>query len=255
MEKMNHDPRGPVRAWGLSGWLLWMNAFLSFFMITLLLLAGGLWYSDRMMGAIVNHLIMPRITGLVQKNPDMLFSLSNSLTTQALATRVNLFLKEDPQCLSRFIKAVNPVLVAEALNRVGKENPEQISLLLKNLEAQALSGLNSHILRNNRPLLAALITTVDRQALGAVWVKAVSLDPRLFSKGIEGLQPAPFSKAFNHTLRNQKIFLSDLLGTLDMGSIAALIDKIAKEHPEFMNELVDKIVELIRKDFMKSGIY
>ncbi len=39
-----------------------------------------------------------------------------------------------------------------------------------------------------------------------------------------------------------------------MGTLAAIIDKIAKDHPEFMNELVDKIVELIRKDFMKSGI-
>ena len=84
--------------------------------------------------------------------------------------------------------------------------------------------------------------------------ETVSKDPLLFSKVVEGLHPAPLSQAANKTLRKDKVFLSDLFGTLDMGAMAAIIDKVAKEHPEFMNELVDKIIELIRKDFMKSGI-
>lgn len=236
-------------------WLLWINGILISFILLLLLFTAALWFSDRLLMGIMQQIVNPRLNRLAQKNPDLIFNLTETLTVQSLASKVNHLLKQDPQGLSRFISAVDPVLLAGTLNWVFKENPEQISLLLKHLEARAMSGLNSHILRNNRSLLVALITSVDRQALGEILVDAVSHDPRLFSKGLEGLRPTPFSRAFNHSLNSQKEFLSEFLGSLDMGSIAALIDKIAKEHPDFMNELVDKIVELIRKDFMKSGIY
>ncbi len=82
----------------------------------------------------------------------------------------------------------------------------------------------------------------------------LSKDPLLLTEALNSLHPAPASKAVNKTLRGQVVFLSDFFGSLDMGTLETIIDKIAKDHPEFMNELVDKIVELIRKDFMKSGI-
>jgi hypothetical protein len=255
MKTTTDSETGPAHAWAVPKWLVWTNMTLVFFMVFSILLAAGVWFSDRLMMGMVNQFVSPRINRLVQKNPDLLYNLSKTLTTQSLAPQINRLLQEDPHGLSRMVKSIDMVLMAGTLNHVFKENPEQINLLLKNLDAQALTELNSHLLRNNRPLLVALMTTFDHQAMGAVVVETISKDPRFFSKAVEGLQSAPFSSSINTTLRSQKVFLSDFLGTLDMGSLAAIIDKIAKEHPEFMNELVDKIVELIRKDFMKSGIY
>jgi hypothetical protein len=60
---------------------------------------------------------------------------------------------------------------------------------------------------------------------------------RLFSLGLEGHR-------CNHPGVVQDPEGLDLLPELG----------IAKDYPEFMDELVDKIIELIRKDFMKSGI-
>jgi hypothetical protein len=126
--------------------------------------------------------------------------------------------------------------------------------LLKNLNPQALADLKNHVLINNKTLLVALLSALDYRAVGLVIDEMIAKDPSLFTDVLGRLHPLLISKAVNKTLRGQTVFLSDFIGSLDMGSLVTIIDKIAKEHPEFMNELVDKIVELIRKDFMKSGI-
>jgi len=235
-------------------WFVVINTVLVLFLIVIIILAGSIWFSDRMTAGVIHNIISPRVYRLILKNPDILYDITRKLNSESIALLINRLLEKDPQFLSRWINSIDPVLVAVALNKVFKENPEQINALMQNLEAKALADLNKHLLRNNRPLLVVLLTSFDHRTMGEILSESISKDPLMLSKIVEGLQPAPLSRAANTTLRGQKVFLSNLLGTLDMGSLATLIDKIAKEHPEFMNELVDKIIELIRKDFMKSGI-
>jgi len=56
------------------------------------------------------------------------------------------------------------------------------------------------------------------------------------------------------TLEERAEFLSDFVGTLDTAAMEDIINQIAENHTDFMADLVDKIIEMIRKDFMKSGI-
>jgi hypothetical protein len=238
----------------LSKWLIWINAILIGFLMVIFLLAGMVWFSDRLMTGVMNQIINPRLNRLFQKNPEVLLDLNQSLTPESLARIINRILEKDPRWLSRFVKATDPVIVGKTLNISFKENPDQMAALLKNLDAKALADLNNQLLATNKPLFLALVGSCDRKALSGFFNELIKKNPAYFSEVLGGLLPFPLSKATNQALLKQKVFLSEFFGTLDMGSLAAIIDKVAKDHPEFMNELVDKIIELIRKDFMKSGI-
>ena len=235
-------------------WLVLVNTALVLLLFVSVILAGSAWFSDRMMIGVINNVIGPRLNRLIQKNPDILYDLTKTLTTESVAPMFNRLLEKDPQWLSRSVQSIDPALFAGSLNNVFKKNPESISLVLKYLDAKAMAELKNHLLNHNKPFIITLLTTLDHRMVGEILIETVSQDPLLISKVLEGFQPVPLSRAVNKTLQGRRVFLSNFIGTLDMGSLATIIDKVAKEHPEFMNELVDKIVELIRKDFMKSGI-
>jgi hypothetical protein len=235
-------------------WLVIVNTSLVLVLLAFFIIAGAVWFSDRIMLGLINQVVGPRFDRLVQKNPEAFSGLTQKLNPESLALLTNNLLQKDQKLLSRYLKAIDPLLLAGALNHVIKENPNQFALLLKNLDPRTLADLKNHLLKNNKTLFVALLNSLDYRAVGRVMDEIISRNPSLFSDVLSSIHPLPASKAANKTFRGQKVFLSRFIGSLDMGTLVTIIDKIAKDHPEFMNELVDKIVELIRKDFMKSGI-
>ncbi len=254
MEEPNNRKNSLLMKVTCQKWLAIVNTALFLFLVVILITAGAFWYSDRLLLGVINQVIGPRLDCLLQENPETLSELTKKVNPESLALLTNRLLQKDPQVLSRYVKSINPVLVAGALDIVFKENPDQFTLLLKTLDPKALTDLRNHLLVHNKTLLVAVLSSLDYQAVGQVIDEIISKEPSLYHNLFGRLHPLPLSKAANQTLRGQKVFLSEFIGSLDMGALVAIIDKIAKDHPEFMNELVDKIVELIRKDFMKQGI-
>jgi hypothetical protein len=256
-KKMN-DPKNKNKRVLLNAasqkWLVIVNTFLVLALVVIFIIAGTVWFSDRIMLGLISQVVGPRFNSLIQKNPEALSDLTKKLNPESMALLTNNLLQKDQKLLSRYVKSIDPVLVAGALNHVFKENQNQFTLLLNNLDPQSLADLKNHVLVNNKTLFVALLSSLDYRAVGQVMDEIISNNPLLFSDVLGSLHPLPASKAANKTFRGQTVFLSNFIGSLDMGSLVTIIDKIAKDHPEFMNELVDKIVELIRKDFMKSGI-
>jgi len=112
----------------------------------------------------------------------------------------------------------------------------------------------NRLIRNNPEVLSGLTQSFSTESMVLAVNSLLEKDPRILSKFVAGLEPESLSLAANITLREQADFLSDFVGTLNTASLEAIIDHIAENHTEFMTDLVDIIIELIRKDFMKSGI-
>ena len=127
---------------------------------------------------------------------------------------------------------------------------------------RAMTSLVNHIIgprlnrliQNNPEILTELRQSFSNESMTLAVNNLLENDPRILAEFAAGLEPELMSRAVNITLQEQADFLSNFVGTLNTASLEAIIDHIAKNHTEFMTDLVDIIIELIRKDFMKSGI-
>lgn len=112
----------------------------------------------------------------------------------------------------------------------------------------------NRLIRNNPEVLYELTQSLRTESMALAVNNLLEKDPRILSVFVAGLEHESVSETANITLREQADFLSNFVGTLNPASLEAIIDHIAENHTEFMTDLVDVIIELIRKDFMKSGI-
>lgn len=112
----------------------------------------------------------------------------------------------------------------------------------------------NRLIQNRPEQMAVMLSSLDHRTLGRLVNEAVARDPLILSEFLGGFQSETLSVAVNKALEERADFLSDFVGTLDSASLEDIIDQIAEDHTEFMTDLVDQIIELIRKDFMKSGI-
>ncbi len=95
-------------------WLVLVNTILVLFLVIIVILAGSVWFSDRMMLGVINNLVSPRLNRLIQKNPEVLYDLTKKLNSESIAPMINRLLEKDPKFLSRYVKSIDSVLVARS---------------------------------------------------------------------------------------------------------------------------------------------